>query len=46
MAAEMKDVLAEAEEAFRERRRERDAQLWDAKMRETQTESAFGVGVL
>ena len=46
ISQDIKDLLLEAEEAFKEKRRERHAQLWDEKMKKTQTDSAFGLRVV
>lgn len=44
LSAEVRDALLEAEEASKRRRAERQAQLWDDKMRATQTASACRLG--
>ncbi len=41
-----RDYLGDAEEAFKAAREARKGELWDGKMRATQTESAFGVRAL
>lgn len=41
-----KDYLGGAEEAFKAAKEARKGELWDDKMRATQTESAFGVRAL
>ncbi len=46
LAQEIKDLLLDAEAEAKERKKNKDATLWDEKMRATQTESAFGVRVV
>jgi len=46
VSSEIKTLLAEAEEIFKERKKERDSRLWDEKMKKTQTDSAFGLRVV
>ena len=43
---EIKDVLDEAEARAKETKRDKTSNLWDNKMKATQTESAFGVRVV
>mmetsp|Transcript_39473 Transcript_39473/g.70756 ORF Transcript_39473/g.70756 Transcript_39473/m.70756 type:complete len:248 (-) Transcript_39473:151-894(-) len=46
ISQEVKNYLGEAEEIATERKKKRDSELWDDKMKATQTESALGCGVL
>jgi hypothetical protein len=46
LAAGIKALLAEAEEAAKAAQLDRASALWDGKMKATQTQSAFGLGVL
>ncbi|KAK9842747.1 hypothetical protein WJX74_001687 [Apatococcus lobatus] len=46
LRAEIKDLLGEAETKAKEVKRDKASNLWDVKMKATQTESAFGVRVV
>ena len=46
LRGEIKDLLEEAETRARETKRDKASNLWDNKMKATQTESAFGVRVV
>lgn len=46
LRSEIKEVLVEAEARAKETKRDKASNLWDSKMKATQTESAFGVRVV
>ena len=46
LRGEIKDILEDAETRAKETKRDKASNLWDNKMKATQTESAFGVRVV